>query len=634
MVDENDLKPWERMDGEPIRWFTRFTYYRLLGQVRSIPKARDADLIAKGLMTKKTRTGDAWYRIARQWQWAMRAEAWDKYKMDQAEAEINAKWRDRIMGQTEALGRMSEFGRNDLASFFKTVERWTENPLPTEEILDEQTFTKPGKTVKTVTQYLVRKIVLNIDALTNPALSYRIKEFSDSPKDGLQIKLHDASAAIVQVGKRNGAFLEDSLATGTQGRIITVPADLIAPAFLAPYRDIRDCRHTEYVFYGGRGSTKSSFVSLVIIWLLVNNPTFHALAIRQVFDTLRDSAYAQLVWAINELSNYYPGLAGDFNCTKTPLEITYTPTGQKIFFRGADDPGKIKSIKPAFGAISLLWFEEASEFHGAEAIRNITQSAIRGTDAAFIFKTYNPPRTSGNWINKFVMVPKENQLQHRSDYLTVPLEWLGQVFIDEAEHLKEINPDAYDHEYLGVVNGLGDQIFTNVQLRKITDEEIYQFDHVLHGLDFGYFPDPAHYSRVHYDAARLTLYIFGEVRKWKTSNRDMYQALVDYGLLSEDLLICDSEDPKSIADYRDYGATARGAEKGPSSVKYSIKWLQSLKAIVIDPERCPHTSTEFVDYAYERTKDGEIIEAYPDGNNHAIDSVRYATNLIWRRRGE
>ncbi len=306
---------------------------------------------------------------------------------------------------------------------------------------------------------------------------------------------------------------------------------------------------------------------------------------------------------------------------------------------------KIKSIRPAFGAIKVIWFEETSEFGGDSAIRNITQSAIRGTDLAYIFKSYNPPKTSGNWINKYVLIPKESQYQHQSDYRSVPVEWLGKVFIDEAEHLKEVNPDAYDHEYLGVVNGLGDSIFTNLEIRQITDEEIYGkpdgyggfeggFDNVLHGLDFGFYPHPAHYTKVHYDAARMTLYIFGEVRKWKFGNKDMYEAIVEYGLQPDDLLICDSAEPKSVGDYKAYGARARGAEKGDGSVRYSMKWLQSLRKIVIDPVRCPYSAEEFTDYAYERTKDDEIIESYPNEKDDAIAAIRYATNLIWRRRGE
>lgn len=409
----------------------------------------------------------------------------------------------------------------------------------------------------------------------------------------------------------------------------SLPADVIAPAFLSAYRDMRSHQHTEYLLYGGRGSTKSSFISLAIIYLLVNNPTWHALAMRQVADTIRISTYGQLVWAIDTL-----GLSDKFKKTTSPMEITYIPTGQKIFFRGADDPMKIKSIRPPFGSISILWFEELPEFHGDEAVRSITQSAIRGTDTAYIFKSYNPPRTSGNWVNKYRLVPKDNQYQHKSDYRDVPIEWLGKVFVDEAEFLKSVNPSAYDHEYLGEVNGLGDMVFENVELRAITDDEINQFDNVKHGLDFGYFPHPAHYARVHYNASTHTLYIIGEVRRWKSSNEDMYKAMVAYGYQNNDLLICDSEDPKSIDDYRAYGAMARGAEKGNGSVKYSIKWLQSLAKIVIDPARAPYSAEEFTDYAYLRTKDGEIIEEYPREKDDAIAAVRYGTNLIWRKRGQ
>lgn len=427
---------------------------------------------------------------------------------------------------------------------------------------------------------------------------------------------------------------------GNPLQTFALPADVIAPSFLDAYRDIASCSHTEYILSGGRGSTKSSFVSLAIIYLLKNNPEIHALATRQVAATLRDSVYAQLVWAISEL-----GLTDEFKTTTSPLEIEYLPTGQKIYFRGADDPGKIKSIKPQFGYIGLLWFEELDQFHGQEAIRKIEQSVIRGGDSAYIFKSFNPPATSNNWANKYIQIPKTTQYQHKSDYRTVPIEWLGKTFIEEAEHLSNVNPTAYEHEYLGIANGTGGQVFANVQIRKITDEEITGkpdeannmiggFDHILHGLDFGYYPDPAHYSRVHYDAARMTLYIFGEVRKWKTSNRDLYNALVEYGLDNNDMLIADSAEPKSVADFREYGASCRGAEKGKESVKYSMKWLQSLRAIVIDNERAPYTAQEFLDYEYERTKDGEVINIYPDAGNHAIDSVRYATNLIWRRRGE
>ena len=426
---------------------------------------------------------------------------------------------------------------------------------------------------------------------------------------------------------------------GIEGGKFKLPADIIAPSFMEAYRDISAHNHTEYVFSGGRGSTKSSFVSLDFIELIKNNPTMHGLAVRQVKDTLRDSVYAQLVWAIEEL-----GLSDQFKTTTSPLEIEYLPTGQKIYFRGADDPGKIKSIKPQFGYIGLLWFEELDQFHGQESIRKIEQSVIRGGDTAYIFKSFNPPATANNWANKYLQIPKETQYQHKSDYRAVPVEWLGKAFLEEAAHLQKVNPVAYEHEYLGIANNTGGAVFTNVVIREITHDEIYGveengrrvggFDRVLHGLDWGYYPDPAHYSRVHYDAARRKLYIFGELRKWKLSNENLYKAVTEYGYNSADMLIADSAEPKSVADFRAYGANCRGAEKGAESVAYSIKWLQGLTEIIIDNKRAPDTATEFLDYEFERTKDGEVINSYPDANNHAIDSVRYATNLIWRKKGE
>ena len=192
--------------------------------------------------------------------------------------------------------------------------------------------------------------------------------------------------------------------------------------------------------------------------------------------------YSQIVWAIAEL-----GLEDQFKCTTSPLEITYKPTGQKIYFRGADEPGKIKSIKPAFGYIGIAWFEELDQFKGPEAVRNIEQSAIRGGDLAYIFKSFNPPRTAMSWANKYVQVPKANQYQHHSTYLDLGsrVRWLGKPWIDEAEHLKAVNPTAYEHEYLGVANGTGGQVFENLQLRKITDAEIAQFDRVSMGRRLG-----------------------------------------------------------------------------------------------------------------------------------------------------
>lgn len=409
-----------------------------------------------------------------------------------------------------------------------------------------------------------------------------------------------------------------------------IPANLIAPTFSSVLFDISEHEHSEYVFPGGRGSTKSSFVSLNVIDLLMKNEDMHVCILRQVSNTLKDSVFSQIQWAISAL-----GLDDEFTYTKSPLEITRKKTGQKIYFRGADDENKIKSIKPPFGYIGVVWFEELDQFRGEEAVRKIEQSVIRGGDTAYKFKSFNPPKSAQNWANKYIKIPRTDRLVVESTYLTVPQKWLGKPFLDDAEFLKEVNPVAYENEYMGVANGTGGNVFDNVVIREITDEEIQQFDRIYRGVDWGWYPDPYTYIACCYEPAQSRLIIFDEYRCNKRSNKQTAEELVkNHGVTQNDMIICDSAEEKSVGDYRSYGLLARGAEKGPGSVDYSMKWLQSLREIIIDNKRCPETAKEFLDYEYERDKEGIVISGYPDKDNHSIDAVRYALNRVWKRRGK
>lgn len=391
-------------------------------------------------------------------------------------------------------------------------------------------------------------------------------------------------------------------------------------------RDIRDKEHLEYVFKGGRGSTKSTTVGMTIIELMKNNHDIHAVVCRKVGNTIKDSVYNKIKWAIGKQE-----FTEEFDSKLSPMEITLKATGQKIYFRGADDPDKIKSINPEFGYIGILWFEELDQFAGPEEIRKIEQSAIRGGNLAWIFKSFNPPKTMNNWANKYVLEPKENRIVHSSTYLDVPKEWLGQPFIDEAEHLKEVNPNAYEHEYMGIANGNGGNVFEYLEIRDITDEEISRMDKIFQGCDWGFFPDPYAFIRLYYNHNTEKICLIDEIYENKWSNRKSADEILkrkydDY------TITCDSAEPKSINDYRDFGLPARGAIKGPGSVEYSMKWLQT-RTIVIDPKRTPNAYKEFSEYEYERDKDGNVISGYPDENNHLVDACRYATESLWRRRG-
>ncbi len=403
-----------------------------------------------------------------------------------------------------------------------------------------------------------------------------------------------------------------------------LPARVIGESFVRINRQIKP--NMTYVFEGGRGSTKSSFISLKIIELLKNNPNMHACIVRKVAGTLRDSVYAQMLWAINEL-----GLNDEFDNTVSPLEITYKKTKQKIYFRGCDDPIKLKGIKTTFGYVGILWKEEKDQLAGDAEERNVNQSVLRGGDKSYDFSSYNPPKSKSNWVNKAKEVPNENRVIHHSTYKTVDDEWLGQKFINDAEHLREINKEAYDHEYLGIPNGNGGNVFEYLEVRTITDEEIATFDRIYQGVDWGWYPDIFAFKRLYVDEARKKIYHIAEITGNKLKNEATAQMIIDAGY-DDYTITCDSAEPKSVNDYRDIGLPARGAVKGPGSVEYGMKFLQGYTH-VIDPVRTPITYKEFTEYEYERDKDGNVISGYPDANNHTIDATRYALESLYNKRG-
>lgn len=403
-------------------------------------------------------------------------------------------------------------------------------------------------------------------------------------------------------------------------------SEKIGPAFYAVAHDVFRHGHTHYDESGGRGSLKSSFVSIVVPLLLVQNPTAHALVLRKVANTIRDSVYAQYIWAIGEL-----GMAEYWDAKVSPMELIFKPTGQKIMFRGADDPMKIKSIKVPFGYIAVTHFEEKDQFAGRAEIRTILQSTMRGGSVFWNFESYNPPISRDNWANKDSLEERTDRLCHKSTYLEAPSEWLGEQFLAEAEHLKATDERSYQHEYLGIPVGTGGNVFDKLELREITDTEIAGFDRIYQGADWGWFPDPFAFIRLYYDRTRETIFLIDEIYQNKMPNEQSAQMILDRGY-NDARIICDNAEPKSVADFRAMRLPAQAAIKGPGSVEYGMKWLQR-RTIVIDRKRTPNAYKEFVGYEYERNKDGDIISGYPDANNHLIDAARYALEPVSRRMG-
>lgn len=403
-----------------------------------------------------------------------------------------------------------------------------------------------------------------------------------------------------------------------------------------------------YTFTGGRASCKSSFISLIIVILIVMNPRYNALILRKTAKNLRRSVFEQIVWAIDVL-----GLRSRFKIPKSQtaaLPITYTRkdgSTQQIIFAGCDDPEKIKSIKVANGYFAILWVEEKTEFNPAE-LQNIKISALRGGNQFYIFESYNPPSAARHWCNREANTHDPNRAVFHTTYLDVPRDWLGDAIMHDIEQTKKTNKRAYENIYLGIATGTERGIFENIELREITDEEIATFDYVYNGIDWGYYPDPFAWGRMSYDARKATLYIYDELYLLKHGNIQASNALQKY-LESQcldadgnprfnvmtDRITADSAEPKSINDFYKWGWNIRGAIKGVGSLEAGYKWLQGLTAIVIDPERCPKIADEFTLYEHEIDKrTGEIMTGYPQGQpDHGMALTRYATEPIWRHGG-
>lgn len=421
----------------------------------------------------------------------------------------------------------------------------------------------------------------------------------------------------------------------------------IAPVYLPLHEDIQAQQHQYYNLPGGRGSGKSSFCGLEIVNGIMQDPTgqSNAIVFRRTANTMRESVFSQIAWAIDvlDVNDLWRG-------NVSPMSWTYKPTGAQIIFRGLDDSSKLKSIKPRRGFFRFIWIEEFSELPGENFTRSVMQSVQRGGSAFTVFRSFNPPINASNWANVFIARPDDRAVTLHTTYLDVPAEWLGSDFILEAERLQEINEQAYRHEYLGEATGSGGEVFPQIEVRTITDDEIKELQYIYAGVDFGFSIDPAVFIRVAYDSKHDTVYLLDEIYKKGMSNKQLAEAIKAKGyddtgqyqtsyfmgaypevFKERQTIVCDSAEPKSINDLRGEGLKVIACQKFPGSVLYGIKWLQN-RRIVIDPARTPNAHREFISYEYMTTKDGEFLADVPDKDNHAIDATRYALDRLINNR--
>lgn len=413
---------------------------------------------------------------------------------------------------------------------------------------------------------------------------------------------------------------------------------LIGRDFFRPHMLIAREAQTEFWCKGGRGSLKSSWASIELVKHIEDHPGEHAAAVMKRKNSLRDAVYAQVVWAIHEL-----GLDDEYEMPVSTLKIRKKSTGQIIFFAGCDDPHKSKGLKPPFGHIGFLWFEETDQFKGMSEIRTVRQSAARGGERTFVVYTYNPPRTRDNWANREADRRRDSGEEvFDSCYLDAPPEWLGAQFIADAENLKETDEQAYRHEYLGEPVGYGGQIFDRVEFREVTDEEIASFERLHAGQDFGWFPDPWAFTLSEWQPGQHAIVTFAELGGNKVLPTEAARRIRDALTWSDGKgrdpvyhrlrVLSDDAAPDQIQAQRDEGVDARSAGKGGLRTM-SYRFMQSV-TWVIDPARCPNLAREVREAEFEMDENtGEYSGDYPDGNDHWIDATRYAFMDIVTRRG-
>ena len=371
------------------------------------------------------------------------------------------------------------------------------------------------------------------------------------------------------------------------------------------------------VIKGSRASKKSKTTALRWVYLMMKYDKSNLLVIRKTYRTLKDSCWTDLKWATRRLE-----VESLWSFKESPLEATYLPTGQKILFRGLDDPLKVTSITVDYGYLCWAWLEEAFEVN-SEADFDTLDESIRGELPPNLWKqwviSFNP-WNERHWLKKkFFDVSNPDILAQTTNYTCN--EWLDEADKRLFENMKINNPRRYNVAGLGnwgITEGL---VYDNVHIDyrfELTDMVNYK---TVCGMDFGYTNDPTAFFIGFLDEKNKALYIWDELYEKGLTNRMIYDRLVSMGYGKESI-ICDSAEPKSIAELRGYGLRAKAAVKGKDSISHGIQYIQGL-TIYIHP-RCVNFTTEIQNYTFDKDKFGNAINQPIDDFNHLMDAMRYA----------
>lgn len=379
------------------------------------------------------------------------------------------------------------------------------------------------------------------------------------------------------------------------------------------------------VVKGSRASKKSKTTALWFIVNLMKYPESNLLVIRKTYRTLKDSCFTELKWAIHRL-----GVSAWWDIKESPLEMTYRPTGQKIYFRGLDDPLKVTSITVEVGCLCWAWLEEAYEVMKESDFDTLDES-IRGEVPENLFKqwtiTFNP-WNERHWLkSRFFDNPSEDTLALTTNYLCN--EWLDKSDLALFEKMKERNPRRYQVAGLGnwgVTEGL---VYENWREQEFSLDDVRKFPSAF-GLDFGYSNDPAAFFAGSLDLPNRRLYVWDEFYQCGMSNRAIYEKVVEMGHQKE-RITADCAEPKSISQLKDLGLRRiRASVKGADSVRAGIQWIQDLE-IIIHP-RCVNFITEIGCYTWDTDRFGNRINEPIDDFNHLMDAMRYALEEYIRKK--
>ena len=404
-------------------------------------------------------------------------------------------------------------------------------------------------------------------------------------------------------------------------------SEVVSPA----YKEFFKTDKTYVICKGSRGSGKSKSASLWIILNMMRYPLANTLVVRKVERTLRDSCYADLRWAIDRL-----GVEAYWKCTTNPLEITYIPTGQKILFRGLDDPLKVTSISVPNGVLCWLFIEEAFEITSEDDF-DMLDASIRGIMPDGYFKRVMMclnPWSERHWIKKrFYDSHADNVLAMTTTYLDNP--WLSDIDRKWFDDMRKRNPRkaavACDGNW-GIVEGLVYENWKEEAFEFVTQAEYEEAeektglvirDNLISafGLDFGYTNDPTALFCGLLDKQKKQLFVFDEMYQKGMSNRKIAEEIKAMGY-GKERITADSAEPKSIDELIGLGLRVKAAKKGKDSIQNGIQWIQDLE-IIIHP-RCVNFLTEISNYTWDKDKFGTKLNVPIDDFNHLMDAMRYA----------